>query len=94
MSDFPSASNSLRRVANRVCVLGILLVATACQTPVPNPHAPLTRLEPLLEEWDEARREDGGCEQRRPRAHENDSGSALIRTRRISQQTATNLGVL
>ncbi|MGB0618684.1 MAG: tetratricopeptide repeat protein [Myxococcota bacterium] len=66
MSDSPSASNSFRRVANRVCVLGILLVAPACQTPLPNPNAPLTRLEPLLEEWDEARREDGGCEQRRP----------------------------
>jgi len=56
-----------RRFATCVGWLAIVVVAAACQSPPPpNPHAARSRLEPLLEAWDRARTEDGGCEQRRP----------------------------
>lgn len=49
--------------------VGALLVAlvflAACQsTPKPNPVSARVRLEPLIEAWDEAQREGGGCEER------------------------------
>jgi tetratricopeptide (TPR) repeat protein len=44
--------------------VGFLL---ACQsTPPPNPLAARSRLAPLLEAWERAQTEDGGCEERRP----------------------------
>ena len=51
-----------------VCLASLLCLAmvVACQsTPKPNPLAARTRLETLLEAWDRARTEGGGCEERR-----------------------------
>ncbi|MFK7895270.1 MAG: tetratricopeptide repeat protein [Myxococcota bacterium] len=58
---------------SRKRALVVLLLCTtalaACQTPTrpaPNPHSARSRLGPLLESWERAKRQDGGCEQRRP----------------------------
>ena len=50
-----------------VLPLGLALLASACaSTPEPNPHSPDVRLAALLDAWQQARRDDGGCQQRRP----------------------------
>ena len=47
-------------------LISIILALVGCQTtPPPNPHSARQRLEPLLEAWDRAQRDGGGCEERR-----------------------------
>lgn len=50
-----------------VALLGFMATLAACQSPpAPNPLAASSRLGPLLESWERAKRQDGACEQRHP----------------------------
>ena len=65
-SGYEGRSRQGSRLARLVLGAGVSILV-ACQSAAPpNPLAARSRLEALLEVWEEARREDGGCEQRRP----------------------------
>ena len=66
MGDRTGHRRPIRRSAAAVGMLACAALLGAClSTPKPNPLAARTRLEPLLEAWNRAQIEDGGCEQRK-----------------------------
>ena len=67
MIDRIACGRRRRRLASWIVAFASACLLLACQsTPPPNPLAARSRLEPLLEAWERARTEDGGCEERGP----------------------------
>ena len=66
MSERCPVSRRDRRFSSLALALATVGLLAACQSPPPpNPHSARQRLEPLVEAWERARLEDGGCEQRK-----------------------------
>lgn len=67
MADRIACGSRRRRLVSRGVAFAFVGFLLACQsTPPPNPLAARSRLAPLLEAWERAQTEDGGCEERRP----------------------------